>query len=164
MINFIVNFLISIIPSSRFFGLKKVLLSLTGACVGRNVRVMRICVEGVSLRIGDNTFIGDKTLISGGVSEVKIGKNCDISSHVNIITGTHQIGTIETAAGEGYSENITIEDGVWIGFGATILSGVIIGKGSIIAAGSVVTNNIPSGVLAAGVPATVKKQLFKLDN
>jgi maltose O-acetyltransferase len=122
---------------------------------------MRIRVEGVKLKIGNNTFIGDETLIAGGKSIVTIGENCDISSRVNIITGTHKIGNIEHAAGEGYSENIIIKDGVWIGVGATILHGVTIGKGSIIAAGSVVTKNIPSGVLAAGVPAIVKKVLYQ---
>lgn len=149
------------LPGSRLFPLKRFLLKLTGTQIGNNVRVMRIRVEAVNLFIGDNTFIGDETLISGGGSKVIIGKNCDISSRVNIVTGSHKLGNIEHAAGEGYSEDIIIEDGVWVGFGATILHGVTIGKGSIIAAGSVVTNNIPSGVLAAGIPAKVKKVLFK---
>ena len=122
---------------------------------------MRIKVLGVKLKIGENTFIGEDTLIMGGESYVKIGKNCDISSRVNIITGTHKVGCFNRAAGEGYSEDITIEDGVWIGVGATILHGVIIGKGSIVAAGSLVNKSFPSGVLIAGVPAVVKKVLYK---
>jgi maltose O-acetyltransferase len=77
------------------------------------------------------------------------------------VTGSHRFGSIKQAAGEGYSENIIIGDGVWIGFGVTILCGVTIGEGVVIAAGSVVTNDIPSGVLIAGVPAVVKKVLFK---
>lgn len=129
--------------------------------VGKNVRIMKIKIQGVTLFIGDNTFIGDGTWIIGGKSSVCIGKNCDISSQVNIVTGTHRVGNLERAAGEGYSENIIIEEGVWIGFGVTILHGVTIGKGSIIAAGSVVTKSIPSGVLAAGVPAIVKRVLYK---
>lgn len=161
MIHYLVNFLMFFLPGSRLFPLKRFLLKLTGTQIGNNVRVMRIRVEAVNLFIGDNTFIGDETLISGGGSKVIIGKNCDISSRVNIVTGSHKLGNIEHAAGEGYSEDIIIEDGVWVGFGATILHGVTIGKGSIIAAGSVVTNNIPSGVLAAGIPAKVKKVLFK---
>jgi len=160
MIYYFVNLLLFFLPGSRLFPLKRVLLKITGAQIGKNVRVMRIRVEAVKLVIGNNTFIGDETLITGGSSNVTIGNNCDISSRVNIVTGTHKLGNIEKAAGNGYAEDIIIEDGVWIGFGATILNGVTIGKGSIIAAGSVVTTNIPSGVLAAGVPAKVKKALY----
>lgn len=161
MIHYLVNFLLFFLPGSRLFPIKRFLLKITGAQIGKNVRVMRIRVEAVKLFIGDNTFIGDETLITGGGSKVIIGKNCDISTRVNIVTGTHKLGNINQAAGEGYSEDIIIEDGVWVGFGVTIIHGVTIGKGSIIAAGSVVTTNIPSGVLAAGVPAKVKKQLYQ---
>ncbi len=121
---------------------------------------MRIRVQGIHLIIDDNTFIGDESLIMGTVNtQVVIGKNCDISTRVNIITGTHHIGTMEQAAGEGYGEDIIIEDGVWIGFGAIILPGVRIGKGSIVAAGAVVNKSVPSGVLVAGVPAKIKRSL-----
>lgn len=50
---------------------------------------------------------------------------------------------------------INIEDGVWLGFGVIVLDGVTIGSESIIAAGSVVNKDIPSGVVAAGVPAKI---------
>lgn len=160
MINYLVNLVLFFLPSSRFFKFKSFLLSLAGVVIEKNVRVMRIKVLGVKLKIGENTFIGEDTLIIGGKSNVVIGKNCDVSSRVNIITGSHKIGTIEQAAGEGYSEDIIIEDGVWVGFGVTILSGVTIGKGSIVAAGSVVTKSFPSGVLIAGVPAKEKKVLY----
>ena len=133
---------------------------MIGVNVQKNVRVMRIRVEGVKLYIGENTFIGDETLITGGESVVKIGSNCDISSRVSIVTGSHNIGNKAQAAGKGYSSDIIIGNGVWIGFGVIILAGVTIGDGSVIAAGSVVTKDIPSGVLAAGSPAIVKKVLF----
>ena len=157
---YIVNLLFFFLPASRCFALKRCLLRFCGAKIGSNVRLMRIRVQGIQLIIGDNTFIGDESLIMGTVNtQVIIGKNCDISTRVNIITGTHHIGTMEQAAGEGYGENIIIEDGVWIGFGAIILAGVRIGKGSIVAAGSVVNKNIPPGVLVAGVPAKIKRSL-----
>jgi maltose O-acetyltransferase len=161
MKNYFLNLVLFFLPSSRFFKFKSFLLSMAGVAIEKNVRVMRIKVLGVKLKIGENTFIGEDTLIMGGKSYVKIGKNCDISSRVNIITGTHKVGCFNRAAGEGYSEDITIEDGVWIGVGATILHGVIIGKGSIVAAGSLVNKSFPSGVLIAGVPAVVKKILYK---
>jgi len=161
MRKYLINLIFIFLPSSRFFSFKRLLLKLGGTKVGNYVRVMRIRVAGVNLVIGDNTFIGDETLIMGTENtNVIIGKNCDISSRVNIITGTHKVGNISRAAGFGYGEDIIIGDGVWIGFGATILNGVEIGNGSIIAAGSVVTKNIPASVLAAGVPAKIKKHLY----
>lgn len=48
---------------------------------------------------------------------------------------------------------VVIEDDVWIGFGATILKGVRIGRGAIVGAGSVVTRDVPAGMLVCGNPA-----------
>ena len=158
---YIINLIIFFLPVSRCFALKRFLLRVCGATIGTNVRVMRIRVQGVQLIVGNNTFIGDDSMIMGTENtKVIIGKNCDISSRVNIITGTHHIGTIEQAAGEGYGKDIIIEDGVWIGFGAIILPGVKVGKGSIIAAGSVVNRDVPEGVLVAGVPAKIMKYIY----
>ncbi len=50
---------------------------------------------------------------------------------------------------------VVIEDNVWIGCRCIILKGVRVGAGAIIAAGSVVTKNVPSDSIAAGVPARV---------
>lgn len=57
--------------------------------------------------------------------------------------------------------DITIEDDVWIGFGAIIMSGVTIGKGAVVAAGSVVTKDIPPYAIVGGVPAKVIKYRFR---
>ena len=48
---------------------------------------------------------------------------------------------------------ITIEDDVWIGYGAIILGGVTIGNGSIVAAGAVVTTDVQPYTIVGGVPA-----------
>ena len=44
---------------------------------------------------------------------------------------------------------------VWIGGGAIILPGVTIGDGAVIGAGSVVTKDVPAGVVAVGNPCRV---------
>jgi maltose O-acetyltransferase len=54
---------------------------------------------------------------------------------------------------------VIIEDDVWVGANAILLPGVHVGRGSVIGAGAVVTNPIPSGVLAVGNPARVVKKL-----
>lgn len=55
---------------------------------------------------------------------------------------------------------IRVEDDVWIGAGATILSGVTIGRGSVIGAGSVVVRDIPPYSVAVGIPCRVIRSRF----
>jgi maltose O-acetyltransferase len=57
------------------------------------------------------------------------------------------------------SAPIILEENVWLGARVIVLRGVTIGKGSVIGAGSVVTKDIPPGVLAAGSPARVIRKL-----
>jgi hypothetical protein len=59
----------------------------------------------------------------------------------------------------GRTNPVTLGSNVWIGDGATVCKGVSIGDNSIIGAGSVVTQDIPSNVIAAGNPAKVLRPL-----
>ena len=52
-----------------------------------------------------------------------------------------------------------IEDDVMIGANSVILEGVKIGSGSVVAAGSVVTKDVPEGVVVAGSPAKIIKNV-----
>lgn len=111
---------------------------------------------GGRLDIGEETWIGHEVLFVGGISDVRIGKQCDIAPRVVFATGSHEIRADEVkAAGVGFSSPIEIGDGCWIGVGATILGGTKIGKTSIVAAGAVVRGDFPSGVVIGGVPARV---------
>lgn len=114
-------------------------------------------------------FKGGEFILNGGYinSDVKIrcherisiGEGAKISHDVTIMdSDAHQINY------EGYQMTAPIEIGknVWIGSRVTILKGVKIGDGAIIAAGSVVTQNIPTNCLAAGVPARVIKENIKI--
>ena len=53
--------------------------------------------------------------------------------------------------------DIIVGDDAWLGFGVIVLDGVRIGKGAVVGAGSVVTEDIPDGGIAVGVPARVVK-------
>jgi len=156
-------YLFYLLPSSRYYKLKSKLLNLIGFQVAKSTRVTSsvkfLGIENIT--IGNDTFIGHETMIAGSnKSSVTIGSNCDISSRVTIVTGTHEIDIYgEHIAGKGISKDITIGDGVWIGVNATILPGVNIGNKSIIAAGAVVTQDVPSYVMVAGNPAVIKKKL-----
>lgn len=58
---------------------------------------------------------------------------------------------------------IIIGDGCWIASNVTICGGVTIGKNTVIGAGSVVTKDIPEGVLAAGNPCRVIREITEAD-
>ena len=62
-----------------------------------------------------------------------------------------------------YARPVKIGDNVWVASSATICGGVTIGSDTVIAAGSVVTRDIPSGVLAAGVPCKVIRPITDAD-
>ena len=100
---------------------------------------------------------------------VTIGENCQIAS-CTMITDTdfHPVNAlVRKRECMGYKINhnevnknaVTIGNNVWIGWGCIILKGVTIGDNCIIAAGSVVLKDIPADVLAAGNPASIKKEL-----
>jgi maltose O-acetyltransferase len=151
----IVQLLFGILPPTRFFPLKCRLLSICGVNIHSGARLcssIKILTSG-SLTIGAGTFIGHQVLISGGNSAITIGSNCDISSRVMLITGSHEIAVAgQKSAGPGNSKPIVIENGVWIGAGSIILGGVRIGQHSVIGAGSVVVRDIPPRCVAVGSP------------
>ena len=57
------------------------------------------------------------------------------------------------------AQPVIVEDGVVIGANALVLDGCRIGEGSVVAAGAVVVDDVPAGVVVAGVPARVIKSV-----
>lgn len=109
------------------------------------------------------------------IDTLKIGNFVSISSGVKfLLHENHQTETFTTfplrsvLLGKPFPGDmmargsIVIDDEVWIGNGAMLLSGVHVGKGAIIAAGSVVTKDVPPYALVGGVPARVIK--FRFDH
>jgi len=112
--------------------------------------------------VGD-IVIGNKTRIGVGnsvIGPVRIGDKVNLAQNVVISGLNHRYDDIETAiADQGIdTQEVIIENDVWIGSNSIILAGVHIGVHVVIGAGSVVTNNIPSYSIALGNPARVVKQ------
>lgn len=153
---FVLNLILSVLPPSRLYPLKSSLLRWAGATIGKNVRFVstaRIQMTG-SLSIGDNSYIGDYVLITGGMANISIGRDVAIGPRCLLVTGTHEKYTNpDIAAGNGYSLPIEIENGVWLGANVTVLGGVTIKKGAIAAAGSLVNSSINEKELVGGIPA-----------
>lgn len=157
---FLIQKIFAFLPETRFFALKRRLLRWSGANIGRNVRIAssaRFSFVG-GLTIGDNVWIGEQVLITGGNVLIKIGSNVDIGPRALIVTGTHLLwDKPERAAGTDYSLPIVIEDGVWLGANVTVLGGVTLGYCSFAAAGAVVINDVPPFSMCAGNPAVIKR-------
>lgn len=115
------------------------------------------------LLVGDNCDIGWQTTLAVG-RRIVIGDNVRIAGRAFLAGyAGHPIDAADRAAGlpdtEDQVGDIVIEDDVWLATGVTVSAGVTIGRGTIVAAGSVVTKDLPPFVLAAGVPATVKRSI-----
>ena len=81
---------------------------------------------------------------------IRVGHDTNISSHVKLITGHHDIDDPNYTAD---FLPIHIGHNCWIGTGAYILQGVRIGDGAVVAAGAVVSRDVPAWTVVGGVPA-----------
>lgn len=120
------------------------------------------CDYGFNIHTHGLTVINYNCVILD-TSPVHIGANAFIAPGVCVACAGHAFLPEQRAQGIGYSKPITIEDDVWIGANATICGGVTIGKGSIIGAGSVVTKDIPAGVIAVGNPCKAIRPITEKD-
>lgn len=118
--------------------------------------------------IGYNIHAGDNLICNFNVSildeaEVRVGDNVFIGPGTTICTITHALDFRQRNEGIMHSAPVTIGSNVWIGAGVTVLPGVTIGDGAVIGAGSLVTKDIPSGVLALGSPCRVVREITEAD-
>ncbi|MGZ4111833.1 MAG: 2,3,4,5-tetrahydropyridine-2,6-dicarboxylate N-acetyltransferase [Tumebacillaceae bacterium] len=114
--------------------------------IGDNAVIMMGASINIGAVIGEGTMI-DMNVVVGGRGT--IGKNCHIGA------GTVVAGVIEPPS----AMPVVIEDDVVVGANCVILEGVRVGKGSVVAAGAVVTQDVPEGVVVAGVPARIIKDI-----
>jgi maltose O-acetyltransferase len=112
------------------------------------------CDYGSNIRMGDRVFFNfNCVILDPGL--VTIGSDVQLGPAVQIYTATHPLGHAARRAGPELAKPVTIGSDVWVGGGAIILPGVTIGARSVIGAASVVTADVPEGVLAAGNPCRV---------
>jgi maltose O-acetyltransferase len=120
------------------------------------------CEFGFNISVGDHFYANfDCLMLDGG--GITIGDHVLFGPRVGIYTSNHAVDAAERAAGACYAKPVRIGDHVWIGGGVTINQGVTIGDNTIIASGSVVTRSIPSGVIAVGSPAQVRREITDAD-
>lgn len=132
--------------------------------------VNKFPIELVS--VGRETYGNLYVLAFNRVNRLSIGSYCSIAPNVSfMLSADHITDNISTFPYrvkilgellEGKSKgDIVVNDDVWIGFGATILSNVHIGQGAVVAAGAVVTSDVPPYAIVGGIPAKVIKYRFE---
>lgn len=114
---------------------------------------------------GKNVFIGKNFYANSNLmlvddGKITIGDNVMIGPNVTIATAIHPLCAEERSKKENQrNEPVVIGNNVWIASGVTVLPGVTIGDCSVIGAGSVVTKDVPAGVLAFGNPCRVIRSI-----
>ena len=115
------------------------------------------CDYGSNILLGQRVFFNFNCVVLD-VCQVKIGDYTMFGPAVQIYTATHPLEA-ELRRTQEFAKPIEIGADVWVGGGAIICPGVRIGERTVIGAGSVVTRDVPSGVLAAGNPCRVIREL-----
>ena len=151
------NVIVAKIPSRRIrrFYFKRILGSCTASSfVGLNVQFY----DPWSIELNERCVINGNCIVDARGGAVSIGHDSDIGAETHIWTLEHDPNDANHGT---HGAKVVIEDHVWIATRVTILPGVTIGRGAIVACGSVVTKDVPSMSIVAGVPA---KQIGQRDN
>ncbi len=142
------------------------IVSLDGTTptIGDGVYLAPTAVLIGDVRVGDRANIWFGAVLRGDISHIEIGEETSVQDNVVIHCAEGlptRVGARVTVGHGALLEGCVIEDDSLIGMGAIVLQRALVGTGAMVAAGAVVSERrqIPSGVLAAGVPAQVKKEL-----
>ena len=132
--------------------------------IGRDVviRPPFHCDYGSHIAIGDGTFVNFGCVMLD-VAPIRIGAACQIATGVHVVTATHPVDPEPRRLGWESAEPIVLGDNVWLGSAVVVCPGVTIGDDTVVGAGAVVTRDLPAGVVAAGVPAKVLREIGEAD-
>jgi maltose O-acetyltransferase len=115
------------------------------------------CDYGANILLGERVFFNFNCVILD-VCRVTIGDFTLFGPAVQVYTATHPLNA-ELRRKQEFAKPINIGSDVWVGGGAVICPGVTIGSRTVIGAGSVVTRDIPAGVIAVGNPCRVVREI-----
>lgn len=136
------------------FGWKNSPLFYTGYC---HVEVSR---PGARIEVGDRTEFNNNLMIKSEGAGIRVGSDGLFGAHIQIFDSNfHDLDPRRRRDGRQQMAPVEIGDNVFVGMSVTILKGVTIGSDSVIGAGAVVSSSIPAGVIAAGNPARVIREL-----
>ncbi len=131
---------------------------LGGFGAGSNIRPPLRCEYGYQIHVGERVF-ANFGLVCLDVARITIGDDTRIGPGVQLLTPTHPLEPGIRREGWESAEPITIGRNVWLGGAVVVCPGVTIGDDTVVGAGSVVTRDLPPGVLAVGNPARVVRSI-----
>lgn len=142
------------------------LLSALGASIGTNVRIYEIRLFNLehgfrNLAVGDNVHIGPGCRLDME-GQITIGSRSTLSPGVTVLTHADPGSSHGSRLVRFYPARVaavSVGEDCWIGACAIVLCGTSVGDLSVVGAGSVVTQDVPAHCVAAGIPASVRKQI-----
>lgn len=120
------------------------------------------CEYGRNISIGDRTYLNFGAIILD-CAPVSIGSDVLVGPNLGIYAVNHSLVAEERIAGACIGAPVSIGDRCWLGGDAKVMAGVTIGDEAVIGAGSVVTRDVPAGVIAAGNPCRVIREVRESD-
>ncbi len=157
------DFVFHLLPYSP---LRVVWLKFGGAKIGKNCVIDRVIFFNLDRTGLQGMHLQDDIYLGPGVTldlagEIILKDQVTISANTTILSH-HSVGFSDHPLLKHYPKKVlttTIESSSVVGVNSTILPGITIGKQSLVAAGAVVSKDVPSNKMVAGVPAEIKKDL-----
>lgn len=119
-------------------------------------------MRGCTVKIGDCCYLNSNAIFVDDI-EITLGDGVLFGPNVTVSTTGHPVDPDLRATGAMYSYPVHIGDRVWVGANTVIMPGVTIGADTVIGAGSVVTRDVPAGVVAFGNPCRVRREITERD-
>ena len=143
------------VDKSVHIGIGTIISAAHGLTIDKGTYIGKLCTIQVDGAIGRGVLIGNSVGIVGRFDHDfrKVGVPVRFAPWIGD----------ENSKIDKKLNTVAIEDDVWIGYGAIVLSNVKVGRGAIIAAGSVVTNNVEPYAIVAGLPARTIGHRFNAD-
>jgi acetyltransferase-like isoleucine patch superfamily enzyme len=120
------------------------------------------CDYGYHITLGED-FYANYHCVMLDCAPITFGDRVLVGPGCGFYTAGHPMDLEQRNQGWEYAHPITVGDDVWFGAQVAVLPGVTIGSDVVIGAGSVVTHDIPSGVIAAGNPCRVLREITEED-
>ena len=125
---------------------------------GRPTRLVTRSRDAV-IDVGENVRLNGADIQAS--TKVEVGRDCIVGLAHILDSDMHSLSTARRHDPDApvRSAPVVLEPNVWVARGAAILPGVRVGEGSVVAYGAVVTEDVPPGVLVAGNPARVVREI-----
>jgi len=136
-------------------GRKVVIWGKNEVVIGKNFYIGKYSKIECDTQIGDNVIFGNNVALVGKYDHhfLQIGTPIRLASQIRD----------KDYNWKGVNSIVVIENDVWVGYGAIIMSGVKIGRGAVIAAGAIVTKDVEPYSIVGGNPAKEITKRFTLE-